>query len=523
MRGAVVRVKPAGEKWMVLGADGIVPEGLSLSCNQSGPDQASFTLRRDTRLPWRDLLPYTPVDVEVEGCGLVWAGRIQAATPGDQGWAVTCRGWQYHLDDDVSKRSWVHARLADWADASTIAGSWTAMTPGTAAATGTRATIGFQAGTVPGGVASCISIDTGETAASLVLVIDEIVGANSGLTVIARVANDAAAGSAWQDLANLPMTSFTPGVYHWPFSPAKRWLHLMVWAASGLTLTSPALIRISRLTWARNAAGLSAGESVLRASDVVRDAAAMCPLLSTDTSLIQTSGLIDAGVRGIPHLTTEGSYETPRQIMGRANAYHDWLLGVTADQRVFFSPRPTSPIGVMGGWSGNQFQDAGDQADELYNRAVVNYVAQDGTASQVSRTATSPLLALGGTTRTKILDTQATLTQAAAEALADAWLARRIARPARGSITIQGTGALRTPQGGDVTPAETLRWPGQLIRLSDRWDPDTGGLGRDAEVTAVTWTQESDAAALTIDSPTDRLEVVIGRLAALQAARPANY
>ena len=64
---------------------------------------------------------------------------------------------------------------------------------------------------------------------------------------------------------------------------------------------------------------------------------------------------------------------------------------------------------------------------------------------------------------------------------------------------------------------------GDRIRLADRWDPDTGGMGRDAEITQVTWTQATDTAQLTTDSPNDRLEVVLTRLAAIQSARPANY
>ena len=528
-----MRVLPAGEAWQVVGgtaSPGVVPQGLTLSVNQSGPDTASFTLARSARLPWRDLLPYTPVDIEVEGCGLVWGGRIQSATPTDQGWTVTCRGWQYSLDDDLTKRLFVHQRLADWQDmrnwpACDLTGYGGALAMSTGGVVQWQVPTGQVVPAVGAQGRSGVYLDGGAS------------GAISRVIVGWQASNNTPSMDTWLTWHDTDPTSTANGVqiatwqagasgtFSYTLPSPSRFIGVQSHTVSGAawTATVTSWMRAVSIMAAASTTYESGGKSALRASHVVAAAAALCPLLSTDTSLIQTSGLIDAGTAGIPHLTTEGGYETPRQLMARANSYHDWLMGVAADRRVYFGPRPTAPVGVMGGWSGSAFADAGDQGDELYNRAIVNFTGPDGIPTQVIRTAASPLLNLGGATRAKILDTQATLTQGAAQTLGDAWLARRTARPARGSVTIQGTGALRTPQGGDVTPAETLRWPGQLLRLADRWDPDTGGLGRDAAITAVTWSQESDTATLTLDAPTDRLEVVLGRFAALQAARPANY
>jgi len=505
-----------------------MPEDLVLTANQGGPDQATMTLRRGTSLPWRDLLPYAEVDVEVEGCGLVWGGRIQSAAPTESGWHVTCRGWQYHLDDDVTKRLYAHSRLGEWQDVRswpTADVSWAnPMQPSAGGRMTFTAPVGTPQPNATGGGRSGLYLDGGATGAIARVVIPWTCSANNAnfAAYLLESDTDPSSTAIFTKITNLNVAS---GTFTRTLSPARRFVTVLVNNDTGAPITPAAVISwtASGAQAYRAAAYESGGASVLRASDVIRDAAGLCPLLSGDLSLVQTTGLIDAGVRGIPHLTTEGSYETPRQIMGRANAYHDWLLGVDAGRRVFYRPRPTSPRGVLGGWSGTTFADAGDQGDELYNRVVVDTIDQAGRPVQVVRTATSPMLNLAGGTRTKVLTAQAPLTVAAAQALADAWLARRTVRPARGSVTLPGAGALRTTDGADVTPAETLRWPGDRIRLADRWDPDTGGMGRDAEITQVTWTQATDTAQLTTDSPNDRLEVVLTRLAAIQSARPANY
>lgn len=535
MRNATIRVKPFGDDWQVIGVDiapGAVPEGLSVTVNQSGPDTASFTLRRDARLPWRDLLPFTPIDIEVDGCGRIWGGRINSATPGPDGWAVTARGWQYHLDDDLVKRLYVHQRMSDWQDINgwpgtdrTIYGAYLGASVGSG--------MSFQVGngaTVPptttGGRAGFF-LDGGYTGAIARVVIPAwtTTGNSSNIdTFLLEHDTDPSAVIAgnYTSIANWAVAS---GAFSRTLPTPRRYVSIMTQNSGGTAYTPGGGIfwKTSGIQVFGAAAYESGNGSVLRASDVIKSAAAACPLLSTDVSQVQTSGLVDAGTKGIPHLTTEGGYETPRQVMTRANAYHQWLLGVDADARVFFKPRPLTPMGVTGDWSGDIYRDSGDTGDELYNRVVVNYTGMDGLIAQVVRTSASPLLALGGATRTKILETQATLPLGAAQTMGDAWLSRRSVRPARGTITAQGDGAVRTMDGADVTPAEILRWPGQMIRLMNRWDPDTGGLGRDAEISAVTWDQATDTATITTDSPNDRLETLLSRLAAVQAARPANY
>ena len=370
MRDAVIRIKPPGEQWMVLGADiapGVPPERVTLTATQSGPDQASFMLRRDARLPWRDLLPYAEVDVEVEGCGLAWSGRVQSASPGPDGWTITCRGWQYHLDDDMDRRLLVHQRMSDWQDINgwpgtdrTIYGAYLGASVGSG--------MSFQVGngaTVPptttGGRAGFF-LDGGYTGAIARVVIPAwtTTGNSSNIdTFLLEHDTDPSAVVAgnYTSITNWAVAS---GAFSRTLPTPRRYVSIMTQNSGGTAYTPGGGIfwKTSGIQVFGAAAYESGGGSALRASDVVASVIGLCPLLSSDTTQIQTSGWID-GTKGIPHLTTEGGYETPRQLITRANAYHDWLVGVDEYRRVVFKHRPSTPTGGVGSWSGAVFADAG--------------------------------------------------------------------------------------------------------------------------------------------------------------------
>lgn len=530
-----VRITPPGGTSLVLGVDtepGAVPEGLTCSADQAGPLQCTFQVKRDTGLPWRDLLPYAEVDVEAPGAGLVWSGRVQSVVPGADGaWGVTAKGWQFHLDDDVLRRVWVHQRLEDWQDTRQYAGTPLAEYQGYLNPSGGRA-LTFSLGggqTLPvlaNGGRSGFFLDGGEAGAikRVVVAWESANNTSSIQTYLIESDTDPSDDTTFTSIA--VWNGGASGTFTRTLPTPRRYVGIIANnnTAGDYTPLGATWFRITRALAVRDTAYEGSNQSILTATQVIQDTLASAPLLSTDTTLIQDSGLIDAGARGIPHLTTEGGYETPRQVMQRCNAYHDWLLGVDADRRLVFAPRPTAPIAELGAWSGAEFSDAGDDAEELYNRVLVQAVDVTGAPAHVERTATSPLLDLGGATRTRILTAQAALTVAAAEVIGDAWLTRRATRPTKGSIQAAGAGALRViTSGAPVTPAETLRWPGQLVRLTDRWDPDTGAWGRDAVISQVTWTADTDQVSITLDAPKDRLDALLSRVAAVQAARPQIY
>jgi hypothetical protein len=118
-----------------------------------------------------------------------------------------------------------------------------------------------------------------------------------------------------------------------------------------------------------------------------------------------------------------------------------------------------------------------------------------------------------GFKRAKILPIQSSLPDdlVAADAIGDTWLTGHRTTPFKGSVS-GGRGAFRDIRTGvEIPPARLLRMTGQLVRFMDRIDPDTGGVGRDGRVAAVTWTHASDVAALAVDSSRSNFEALMAR------------
>lgn len=528
---ATVSIRPAGSNWQVIGRDlapGIVPQGLRCTANQWGPDECTFTLARDPRVPWGDIVPFTDVDVHADDAGLVWSGRVWATAPAARGSvAVTCRGWQYLLDDDLLMRSYVRNGTTGYADMRSIPSAstsvWVDNGLGASVATGGSIALGWdynKALSVGWRVGVVLDMQQAD-ARSIALDWSGLTGSSANVSFTAVGADDAlltsgvltagtwvtnAVGASGTVVGDLASNKRYVGVYlnvATAFTPA---------ATLRLPITD---VRVFSATGYHDAGGLS----VLKASDVVADMrTALAAWLSTDTTGITTTS------SNIPALNTDRRYVTPRQILQAANAYHDYLLGVDADRRMYFRARPTTPLVQIGDGSGATWADAGDSAEELYNRAIVSGLQPDGTIQNQVRTTTSPLLTLNGYTRTRELTTQVPLTAAAAAFIGDSFLARRKDRPTRGQVVIAGPAACTKVQGGaPVAPAEVLRYPGELMRIGNRWSPDDGGNSRDGVISAVAWDADTDTTTITIDSPRADMEVVLARYAALQAARPQNY
>ena len=58
---------------------------------------------------------------------------------------------------------------------------------------------------------------------------------------------------------------------------------------------------------------------------------------------------------------------------------------------------------------------------------------------------------------------------------------------------------------------------GELIRLTQHVDPDTGGLGRDAVIAAVTYNHADQSATVELDNTRGSLDALLSRLAAIQS------
>lgn len=529
MREVTVRLKPPGiGVWGTIGVDygpGIWPQGVQMTANQAGPDTCSFVVRRDARLPWTELLPYATVEVEVEGSGVVWGGRVwDVQYPNAEELSVSCRGYQYALEDNVMLRTWVLNGTQWYVDARTFpgystgiyppAGEYVVQTgtsinmalPSTALTLGQTVTAVLDLGVADAKEVSIDWVNLGNTSANLDLY---VLGADDPLISTGVVTGFGTATNLLGATGTVDAT----------FASSKRYVAIQLYVSAGYTPGATPTIQITGSRVFRDATYVASSVSDLHADAVIKDvrAALLSSVLSTDESQIAATTF------DIPHMSTvelgANGYATPRQIFNAVNAFHDYLLGVDANARIFFQPRPTQPETEIGEWGGADFSDAGDSGEELYNRVLVQYTDGSGGQATLDASSTSPLLGLGGLTRAKILTVNSPIDSTAATEIATKWLEARVRRPTRGSVVVRGSGGARYCKGGaPVNPADYLTQAGQMLRLTHRWDPDTGGWGRDAYITSVTYTPDGDTATLTLDSPRDRLDVVLGRYAAVRGA-----
>ncbi len=531
---AVVRLQGAGRSWTVLGSDearGLVAEGLALTADTHGPQTAGFRVKRDPAFLHPDLGPFAACDVEIGGVP-VWSGRVWE-TPGSRGeersMAVSGRGWQSHLEDDVTLRGQVHQRLTDWRDARSYLAAPLGNFKTAPTVTTDRGSIiiGYPKGT-PFGASEAVGVmldgwvDAG-MAAEKIVVEYETVNPVSTWEVYLRSSDTANVLGTATDYASFGMGAMGAGghVAGTISGGGRRFISIFMWTSPtepGGTTGAEHLIRIKRIVLFRQEEWELSNQSVLKASDVVADmlstggaGANLLPMLASDESAIEATTF------SIPHMHM-GGYNSARSMIEAANAYHDWLWGVDARRRLFFRPRPTAPLYEVGEWSGSSFDDQSTgSAENLYNRVIVEGQGPAGETIHVIRTKTSPLLDRHGLTRTKVLQVGAVLTTASAEAIGDAWLAEHARSQMRGSLRLVGMGgARRVSDGSPVHPAELLLAPGQRMRFANMVDPDTGGQARDGTIASVSYDHDSETASVEIDSERGRFDALLSRLGAIQ-------
>ena len=100
----------------------------------------------------------------------------------------------------------------------------------------------------------------------------------------------------------------------------------------------------------------------------------------------------------------------------------------------------------------------------------------------------------------------------AANLIDDTWLGSHKTAAFRGVVPLTGGMAVRDFRTGANVPLERLLLhTSELVRFSDRLDPDTGGLGRDGRMVDVKYTLASDSAELTIDNSRASFEALMNR------------
>ncbi len=119
-----------------------------------------------------------------------------------------------------------------------------------------------------------------------------------------------------------------------------------------------------------------------------------------------------------------------------------------------------------------------------------------------------------GFKRTHTLPVKNSLTPELGQQIGDVWLAAHKTTPLKGTVKITGNRATRDIKtGASFPPEQLLLMTGELLRLSHRVDPDTGGHGRDGRIAEVTYTPATDTAVVALDSRRTSHEALLERLA----------
>jgi hypothetical protein len=528
---ATIRVQALGGTWETLGADryrSIVPEGLVCSANRWGSDTCGFTLRRDVSPLGPDLSTWTPVEIEIAGV-VVWDGRIRATPTSESDGPVISvqgQGWQYHLDDDLYDRVYAQTRLSDWQDYRNFPTAYLPESPlaGTVSAGSGRIVLGWANGAVVAGstgIAVTLDLGPGSIGAKRIVVTGDFTGLGGFFGFYARghsalnSAGSFAFTGASDAIANMPSTATT---YAGTFSSNFRYVTLICWYPGATTTTgverSMSLTSVQVFT---DTAYESGNASVLKIDQVAKDALSQATLLlSTDTSNIT------AGTTSLPEFSVTDS--TPRQAISGANAYENYETKMLIGRRLAVRPRPSVPAYEIGAWSGAQFQDASaGSGDDIVNRFIVRGTGPDGSQIRVDRRSSdigvTTLADRRGFLHTRTTSAGAAITTTVGQRIADLYLTAYSTSPFAGSFQAVPGGVRRADNGSEPHPAWLLRDTGQLVRCTDRVDPDTGAWGRSGEIDTVTYTHDTLTADVALNENRAGLEALLARYAVVVGQR----
>jgi hypothetical protein len=396
VKDVVVRAQALDGTWDVLGANaarGVFPENAVLEADGWGPSRASFNLRRDPARPWPDIGAFTPVEIEVGGM-LVWDGRVQE-TPSqvaERVINVQCEGWQFHLDDDVYERPYVHNDLTAWKDTRTFLDAPLGMAAGKFYAAGqATADNGAATLTVPSGttvtqfadIGITLDLGPGQTAAAISYDYDcSNNDVNFTCFVQGHDGHDPQAGSgASENVSSFALNGGAAATFDGTFATPRRYISFVLQrqAATGAP-AADVWVRLRGVRVFTATAYRSSSQSILKASDVVLDALTRATvLLSADRSGVQATSL------NIPTFTP-GEPITARQAWERVDAYHNWVKQIAVGRRVIYKPMPSAPIIEVGNWSAATDEDASANSGEnIYNGAVITGQTPDGQPARVAR------------------------------------------------------------------------------------------------------------------------------------------
>lgn len=515
-----------GGTWHAIGADdapGRRPEQLNATADLSGPATASFTVRRDPRIPWADMHPMVPAIMEIDGVP-VWSGQVTESPRGDG--VITCqmRGWQSVLDEALLDKWYVHQDSSAWIDGqSRVATYPTGVRGGRVAVDGRAILAEFDLNvTVPTGVFCGAELDLGPGREAKAVAARVSTSANSSWEVYVRTnTGTMAVGATVTDVYGASLSTHGAGPTIRAGTIAdddRRYVQLFIYVGTGGTPAIHAWARFEDVIIAADAAWLDTGTglSTLTAPDVLRDVRAAIPELAADDSRIDPDGLATFIIH---HLAPPG-YSTARELVQAATSYYRWRTGVDAQRRLFFLPYPTAARYAVGDWPGCDISGVSPAAGtEVYNRVAVEGQTPDGETLRTTRSAPSPILDRLGRTRWGKLTIGVPVGDITdLEFIGDAWLTERARTPLKGEAIVTGYGLRAAGSGHPMHASRALLGHGERARIMHLLNPDTGGLGIDGIITNVAYDDDGQRATLTLDDDAKRLDYLLARVGAQVSA-----
>lgn len=511
----------------------VLPESENHSWNEWGCDKASFVLRRNPWAAWPDLREFTPVEIEIGGV-IVWEGRINGTlwkAGSEQQISVQCEGWQYHLDDDLYKRTYVHSTLTDWRDARTYPTAPLAVLPasGSVQSEAGIVTVGLPKGTtIATGTAAAVILDLGQENAGVTFAMAfENAGATSGYEFfVTGLSLPSEIMSGGENLLLLnPESATSPQVATW----AKGWRYVAIGLyRSGGEVTEAAdrLVKItaaSAFTETAYEGGSEANAwSVLRASTVIEDALARgTQLLSSDLSQInpfagtsQPSLEDDFDILAL----VMANQKSPREMIEVVNAFHNWVTRIDLSRRMVFEPLPSEPELEFGSWSGEEVNDSSaGEGSEIFDRVIAEGTSASDEPLDVESTGTANIVAERGFHRAKAIAVANAMTTGVGERLAQVYREAHEETPFAGSVVVT-PGSLRKVIGGQpVHPSLLARYTMQQLRISHMIDPNTGGVGRDGRMVSGSYTHATQSAEISLNARTENFDALLERLAVAES------
>jgi hypothetical protein len=511
-----VRILPLDGQWETLGVDqheGITAEGIELTADEWGSAGASFVLAAQPGVQRPDLLPFTPIEFE-DGGLLCWSGFVWERPSAEREHAVTCRGWPFHLDDDVFERVYVHTRVGDYRDQRTFPGAQLGFFHEGGEVNSDRgvAVIGWPNATVvPNSGSVGVTLDLGPDSTAKRIVLAWASSNNAAnITAFARASagSDPHGGSS-DDAFSFAMNTGASGTTAGTFATARRYVHIFLFMTTGSTTGADVYLRINSLKVFRDTAYELGNVSILKADQVIKNVLPLAPLLD------QSTAQIAAGAFSLPEYLT-GGYISPRAAMEAVNAYENKQLKVDVLKRLLYRAKPSAPLFAVGADSGYALAEEGISGAEIYNQVRIEGTGPDGSPVSVLRTQTGTLVDRRSFDRTVTLTILQPITTTEANQIGDLWLAEHKNAPFAGTLT--GSGAfVRKRQGGEaVLPAAILLHTGEQIELADRIDPDTGAQGRIGRIAAVRYWPKTKALEISLDERRDDVASFLSRFALLK-------